>query len=41
VAESELHCLAVPRDVVREVVESHPIVAWEMLVSMAGAIRGD
>ncbi len=41
VAESELHCLAIPRDVVRGVVESHPIVAWEMLVSMAGAIRGD
>jgi flavin reductase (DIM6/NTAB) family NADH-FMN oxidoreductase RutF len=41
VAETELRCLAIPRDVVREVIESHPVVAWEMLASMAGAIRGD
>ena len=41
VAESDLECLAIPRDVVREVIESHPSVAWEMLASMAGAIRGD
>jgi flavin reductase (DIM6/NTAB) family NADH-FMN oxidoreductase RutF len=41
VAETGLECLAIPRDVVREVVESHPTVAWEMLASMAGAIRGD
>jgi flavin reductase (DIM6/NTAB) family NADH-FMN oxidoreductase RutF len=41
VAETDLRCLAIPRDVVREVIESHPVVAWEMLASMAGAIRGD
>jgi flavin reductase (DIM6/NTAB) family NADH-FMN oxidoreductase RutF len=41
VAETELECLAIPRDVVREVIDSHPAVAWEMLASMAGAIRGD
>jgi flavin reductase (DIM6/NTAB) family NADH-FMN oxidoreductase RutF len=41
VAETTLRCLAIPRDVVREVVESHPAVAWEMLASMAAAIRGD
>ena len=41
VAETQLQVLAIPRDVVQEVVQSHPSVAWEMLASMAGAIRGD
>jgi hypothetical protein len=40
VAEAELKCLAISRDVVREVIESHPLVAREMLASMAGTIRG-
>jgi hypothetical protein len=31
----------ISRDAVREVIESHPDVAWEMLAAMAGAIRGD
>jgi flavin reductase (DIM6/NTAB) family NADH-FMN oxidoreductase RutF len=41
VAETPLRCLAIPRDVLREVIESHPVVAWQMLISMSAAIRGD
>jgi flavin reductase (DIM6/NTAB) family NADH-FMN oxidoreductase RutF len=40
-AETDLDCLVISRDAVREVIESHPDVAWEMLAAMAGAIRGD
>jgi flavin reductase (DIM6/NTAB) family NADH-FMN oxidoreductase RutF len=41
VAETPLRCVAIPRDVLQGVLSGHPEVAWEILVAMAGAIRGD
>ena len=41
VAETPLRCLAIPREELRNVLAGHAQLAWEMLVAMAGAIRGD
>ena len=41
IASDAVSCLAVPRDLLRQAVESEPVLGWELLEVLAGRLRED